>query len=107
MVNPILENSVLNPDTSSLSLSIKSKGLRFISAKIHKTVKTIKGRIARPALTKNKIKNCKMFSLFIIKNPLNKRNLNLISYEIDCEIARKLAKKGYFDDEKKPINNEK
>jgi len=48
-----------------------------------------------------------MFNLFIIKNPLNRRNLNLISYEIDCEIARNLAKKGYFEDEKKPISNEK
>lgn len=106
-MNPILENSVLKPDTSSLSLSIKSNGLRFISARIHKIVKTIKGKIAKPALIKNRIKNCKMFNLFIMKNPLNRRNLNLISYEIDCEIARSLARKGYLEDEKKPINNEK
>jgi len=91
----------LKPDTSSLSLSIKSNGLRFISAKIHKIVKTIKGKITKPALIKKKIRNCNMFNLFIIKNPLNRRNLNLISYEIDCEIARNLAKKGYFEDEKK------
>lgn len=98
---------MLNPDTSSLSLSIKSKGLRFISAKMHKTVKAINGKIAKPALIKTKKKNCKILSLFIIKNPPNKRNLSLISYEIDWEIERKLAKKGYFEDEKNPINNEK
>jgi len=74
---------------------------------MHKIVKTTKGRIAIPALTNEKIRNWKIFNLFIIKNPLNRRNLNLISYEIDCEIARNLAKKGYFEDEKKPINNEK
>jgi len=47
MTNKILENSVLNPETNSLSLSIKSNGARFISARTLMKSNKINGNIIK------------------------------------------------------------
>lgn len=47
MTNKILENSVLNPETNSLSPSIKSNGARFISASTLIKSSRIRGNVIK------------------------------------------------------------
>ena len=80
---PILEYSTLNPDTSSDSASGKSKGARFVSAKI--LIKNIKNK-GNNGTTK-KIKDWNLTILIKFKEPTHNKivikiNPKDTSYEI-------------------------
>jgi hypothetical protein len=95
----IAEYSTLYPATSSASASGKSKGARFVSAKIEiKKIKT-KGNIGK---ANQIVFICIKIILLIFKEPANKITGIIIkfidtSYEIICETERKLPINAYFE----------
>ena len=80
--NKIPLNSVLNPDTSSLSPSTKSKGVRILSARQHNKKTSTVDIIHTTISLRDRVKVSKVMYR-------RKRNLNTISYDTVCATARR------------------
>jgi hypothetical protein len=100
---PILEYSTLKPDTNSDSASGKSKGARFVSAKID--TKNIKNNGKKGIRKKIKDWN-NTISIKFNEPTQNKDDINInpieTSYETICAALRIAPKKAYFELEAQP-----
>ena len=90
--------SVLNPDTSSDSLSAKSKGVRLVSANVEISHITARG----VAVNINHASSWNRSSGSSLMLPINTRmhikiKAKLTSYEMVWAIARKQPNKGYLE----------
>lgn len=95
--------STLNPDTSSDSPSVKSKGARLVSARVEMYHIAARGQagIISQMLSWATLNVCK------VKPPvkmimLNRINPKLTSYEMVCATARRAPIKAYFELEAHP-----
>ena len=90
--------STLNPETSSDSPSVKSKGARFVSARVetnHIIARGHNGKI-------NQVCSCVVIRVCIVKAPesiITERRMmpKVTSYEIVCAIARRAPIRAYFE----------
>lgn len=101
--NKLLEYSVLNPDTNSLSPSARSNGVRFVSAK--RVVNQIN---KRGGTHKKVLKGLEVIIVCILNDIKNKSkeikiNAILTSYEIVCATLRKAPKSEYFEFDDHPL----
>jgi len=88
--------STLKPETSSDSPSAKSKGVRFVSARIEVNQQVKRGGTSRAdQLNRSKIGEVKLYLMSRSKEA-NIRSAILISYEIVCAIARIVPINAYF-----------
>jgi hypothetical protein len=97
--------STLNPETSSDSPSAKSKGVRFVSAKL--VINHMMARGVIISIDQDKVEDEIMdisICLWIIKAD---RRINdiLTSYEIVCATPRSAPKRAYFEFEHHPAKN--
>lgn len=95
--------STLNPDTSSDSPSVRSKGARFVSAKVEINHIIASGQEA----SSNHMCSCVVISICNEKEPLISRTDSKIiaivtSYEIVCATARRAPNIEYFEFEAHP-----
>lgn len=95
--------STLKPDTSSDSPSVKSKGARFVSAKVEIYHIIARGQAGRNSHTAS----CVMLKICSVNAPVKITPLRIIrpkltSYEIVWAIARRAPIKAYFELEAHP-----
>lgn len=74
--------STLNPDTSSDSPSAKSKGVRFVSAKIELNHITMRGGQINIVQCENISADSEKLKVLMRTNALNRINAKEISYEM-------------------------
>lgn len=101
--NNLAAYSVLNPDTSSLSPSVKSNGVRLVSAKrqvnqIYRTMGKIKQDINIELLNSH----WSLIEFIKVRMEIN-HSANVTSYEIVCAIPRKAPNKEYLELEDQPM----
>lgn len=96
--------SVLKPDTSSLSPSAKSKGVRFVSATQQTNSTTLIGRVIKLFL-EEKFKYILISKLEVNKKKLKNNKAKAISYEIVCATPRILPKRAYLELDLHPLIN--
>lgn len=95
--------STLNPDTSSDSPSVRSKGARLVSARVEMYHIIISGHVDR----RSHEYSCVMIRLLRVNDPLMSRTdkiiiANVTSYEIVCATARRAPINAYFEFEAHP-----
>lgn len=95
--------STLNPDTSSDSPSVRSKGARFVSARVEIYHIAAKGQ----AGSRSHVVSWAVLNVCRVKPPvktivLRRIRPKLTSYEIVCATARRAPIKAYFELEAHP-----
>lgn len=95
--------STLNPETSSDSPSVRSKGARFVSAKVEMYHIAARGQ----AGTTSQIASCATLNVCKVKPPvkmiaLSRISPRLTSYEMVWATARKAPMRAYFEFEAHP-----
>lgn len=98
MANGLAEYSTLKPDTSSDSPSVKSNGVRFVSASVEMNHIMAKGHVD----TSSHMFSCVMARFFRVYDPLisviDRRIMaSVTSYEIVCATARRAPIRAYFE----------
>lgn len=95
--------STLNPDTSSDSPSVRSKGARFVSARVEMYHIAARGH----AGARSQMASWAILNICNVKPPvkiISERRISprLTSYEIVCAMARRAPIRAYFEFEAHP-----
>ena len=95
--------SMLKPDTSSDSPSVRSNGARFVSASVEMNHIIARGHAGKISHTCS----CVMINVERVKDPFISRTdskiiASVTSYEIVCAAARKAPMRAYFELEAQP-----
>lgn len=101
--NILLEYSVLNPDTNSLSPSARSNGVRFVSARSVVNQINNRGGVHRKLLNGLDVNIvCKLNDVRNISNEIKIKAI-LTSYEIVCATLRNAPRREYFELDDHPL----
>ena len=95
--------SMLKPDTSSDSPSVRSNGARFVSASVEMNYVIARGHAGKISHTCS----CVIINVERVKDPFiskidNRIIASVTSYEIVCATARKAPMRAYFELEAQP-----
>lgn len=90
--------STLNPETSSDSPSVRSKGARLVSASVEMNHMAARGQAGRMSQTLS----CATLNIWRVKPPvkimmLRRISPRLTSYEMVCATARRAPTRAYFE----------